>query len=175
MALKNFVEDVLANCNAIPHTSDFHVRVWNNQLAYANENQLQSYKWPAIFPEFIFEGASHDAEGMTVRDCTVRFHIVHEQYNVEGEMEQNLDVFSLRDLVLQYFSKWHKDTTGYPYNFSPFQYSGEQMQYDHTQLYEYIVEFRTTFSEILGTYATTQQTNGTIQTIITNVSHGTPN
>ena len=175
MALKNFVEDVLNNCLAIPYANGLHVRVWNNQVAYAEEGKLQSYQWPAVFPEFIFEGGGHDANGMTIRDCTVRLHIVHELYNVEGSMEQNLDVFLLRDLVLQYFSKWHKDTTGYPYQFSPFQYSGEQQQYDHSQLYEYILEFRTSFSETLGTYQNTNQTNGIIQTIITNVSHGTPN
>jgi len=175
MALKSFIQDILDACVAIPYTEPLFVRVWNNQVAYSVEGTLQSYRWPAIFPEVIFEAGNHDANVMTVRDCTVRLHIVHQLYNTEGSMEQNLDVFDLRDLVLQYFSKWHKDTTGYPYNFTPFQYSGEQPQYDHTQLYEYILEFRTTFSQELGNFANTSQTNGTIQTIITNVSHGTPN
>jgi len=168
MALKMFVNDVLTYCESIPNADPLHVRVWNNQTQWMQDGTLQAVPLPAIFPEFVFNGGVHDAEYMTARDMTVRFHIVTELLNTEGSFEQNLKIYDLRDLVLQYFTKWHKDTTGLPYNFTPFQLVGEQPQYDHTNLYEYVIEFSTYFNQVLGTAQSLTQTSGVFTDLILN-------
>jgi hypothetical protein len=91
-----------------------------------------------------------------------------EQLNSEGSFEQNMSIYDMRDLVLQFFTKWHYDTTGFPYEFTPFQLIGEQPQYDHTNLYEYVLEFSTYFSQALGTAQQLQQTQGTFTDLIIN-------
>ena len=166
MALRLFIQGVLNYTETIPNVEPLHVRVWNNQVQGMIDQSIQAIPLPAVFVEFVFNGGGHDAEYLTARDMTVRFHIVTELLNTEGSFEQNMKIYDLRDLILQYFTKWHVDTAGLPFNFTPFQLVGEQPQYDHTNLYEYVIEFSTYFSQALGTAQQIQQTQGTFTDLI---------
>ena len=169
MGLKLFVNKILDHAEAIPVSGGtFHVDIWNNQVQYMRDQQLEAVRLPALFVELQFSNGGHDAERMTAREVQVRLHIVMEKMNAEGYFGRNTDIYDLRDLVLQYFSKWHTSTAGNQYDFTPFQYTGEQPQYDHDNLYEYVLEFSTTFSQVLGNYQDTQLTQGQINTIIIN-------
>jgi hypothetical protein len=166
MGLKLFINSILTHAEAIPVSGGtFHVDIWNNQVQFMRDQTIEAIPLPALFVEVLFSDGGHDAERMTARQVQVRLHIVMEKMNVEGYFGRNTDIYDYRDLVLQYFSKWHASTAGYPYDFTPFQYTGEQPQYDHDNLYEYVLEFSTNFSQILGNYQDTQLARGQINDI----------
>jgi len=169
MGLKLFVNDIITHAEAIPVAGGtFHVDIWNNHVQFMRDQTLEAFPMPALFIEVQFTNGGHDAERMTVRECQIRLHIVMEKLNTEGNFARNTVIYDYRDLVLQYFSKWHKSTVGYPYEFTPFQYTGEQPQYDHDNVYEYVLEFSTTFSQLLGNYQDINTAQGTITTITIN-------
>lgn len=169
MGLKLFVNKIITHAESIPVMGGtFHVDIWNNHVQFMRDQTLEAFPMPALFIEVLFSGGGHDAERMTTREVTVRLHIVMEKLNSEGYFGRNTDIYDMRDLVLQYFSKWHSSTAGSPYDFTPFQYSEEQPQYDHDNVYEYVLEFRTMFSQVLGNYQDINQSQGVITEIIIN-------
>lgn len=169
MGLKAFVNNILTHAEAIPVSGGtFHVDIWNNQVQFMRDRTIEAIPLPALFVEVLFTNGGHDAERMTTRDVQVRLHIVMEKLNTEGTFARNTVIYDYRDLVLQYFSKWHVSTGNNPYEFTPFQYTGEEPQYDHDNLYEYVLEFSTTFSQVLGNYQDINLTQGTITSIIIN-------
>lgn len=169
MALKAFVEKILYHASTAPITGGVaHVDIWNNQVQYMRDQTIEAIALPAIFVEVLFTEGAHDGEQMTTRQCQLRLHIVMEKLNTEGTFARNLVIYDMRDVVLQWFSKWHETNYGYPYDFTPFQYTGESPQYDHDNLYEYVLEFSTMFSEVMGNYQQSQETQGTITEIILN-------
>lgn len=168
MGLRIFVDKLLDLAESIPVAGGFHVDIWNNQVQYMRDQQIEAIPLPALFVEVLFSSGGHDADVLTTREVQVRAHIVMEKMNMEGKFARNTEIYDMRDLVLQYFSKYHESVNGLSYEFTPLQYTGEQPQYDHDNLYEYVLEFSTMFSQNLGTYQTTKQTQGTITAIIIN-------
>ena len=169
MGLKAFVNNILTHAVAIPVAGGtFHVDIWNNHVQFMRDQTLEAFPMPALFVEVLFSEGGHDAEQMTTRQVQVSLHSVMEKLNAEGYFARNTDIYDYRDLVLQYFSKWHVSTAGNLYEFTPFQYTGEQPQYDHDNVYEYVLEFSTMFSQVLGNYQNINQTQGTITTITIN-------
>lgn len=126
-------------------TQTMYVRVWNNHLA--TEKAGQSYDWPkpAAFVEFITPVDFNQlGGGFRSADLGVRVHLIHEYYNQDGTFEQDLEVFDYRDKILAKLSLYEPTACG------PLTGVSEQQDYDHDNLYHYIIDFACNFTDSKG-------------------------
>lgn len=153
MGIKDPILDVMHRLEAIDVTNGdgktikLYTRIWNNQMQLTQNGQLYDYPKPAAFVETLvpmfWEVMSG---GMGVRNSEIGFniHLIHEFYNQDGTFEQNLPVFDLRDKVLIQLS-----------GFQPMGCSGlmcirEEQDYDHNNLYHYIMGFIADYIEAIN-------------------------
>lgn len=126
-----------------------HVRIWNNQLDYEKGGQLQNYPKPAFFLEIV-SPADFVILGEGYRSCDINFrvHLVHEFMNAtgvdEGTFEQDLVVFDLRDQVIELLTRFA------PIGCGPLECMQEAFDYAHDNLYHYIMDFVTNFTDGAG-------------------------
>ena len=125
------------------------IKIWNNQIEKSKEkdengSSLYAINYPALFVEFTapYE-ISQLGDGFQIYDpLDIRIHIAHNQLDsMDGEMEQNIDVFALKQQVfiaLQTFM---------PEGCVAFCRIAEEPDYDHPDLYHYVQTFRTNFIE----------------------------
>lgn len=130
-------------------TTTPHVRVWNNQLDYEKEGQLQNYPKPAFFLEVV-SPAVFSVLGEGYRSCDINFrvHIVHEYMNSDGveagNFEQDLAIFDLRDQVIELLTRHTPPGCG------PMECMQESPDYAHDNLYHYVLDFITNFTDGAG-------------------------
>lgn len=116
------------------------VRIWNNQVSYMREN-----KYTLIMPALLIEvvnGISWDqlGVGMLSADVGFRIHIVHEFLDdMEGNFEQDMAVFEIRDSVIQLLSAFAPSGCG------DLNLTAEEQSYDHDNVYEYTLTFTANF------------------------------
>jgi hypothetical protein len=133
--IKATITDLLARLETI---TDFKlVRVWNNQLKMLDK--LEAIPFPAAFLEIVApEQLLSIGAGVTAGDLKIRIHVCHDHYDSQdGTMGQDLDIFDLKDKVVKSLSSYA------PTACSALQRTGESQNYDHDNLYEYLVEFAT--------------------------------
>jgi hypothetical protein len=133
------------------------VQLWNNQLdslkgADTETNINYSFSLPALFIEFLNLDTEQLGNGNQVyASLMVRIHILHRQEDAgDGTMEQNLSVLTLRDpvqLALQNFR---------PSGASEFIRQKQQMDYNHNNVYHYVMDYGCTFIDTI----TSQPVNG---------------
>lgn len=124
-----------------------YVRVWNNQLKLDRQGQVESFPKPALFLEVVTP-VQYEIIGQGYRDADVNFriHIIHEYYN-DGDgvtFEQDLAVFDLRDqliALLTYFT---------PAGCGPLVSVAEEQDFDHDNLYHFVVDFLCNFTDAKG-------------------------
>ena len=120
-------------------------RIWNNQLRDIKDGK--SYEWPrpAAFVEVI-SPATFETIGLGFRsaDLGIRIHLVHEYFNMDGSMEQDLAIFDLRDKVIASLSQYCPTACG------PLNCTNEEQDYDHDNLYHYVCEFVCNFIDSKG-------------------------
>jgi hypothetical protein len=66
---------------------------------------------------------------------------VHEYLNEDGTFEQDLEIFDLRDKILALLSQYQ------PTACSPLACISEEQDFDHDNLYHYILSFITNFTD----------------------------
>lgn len=66
--------------------------LWNNQLPYNAENE--SFEFPCVFIEFAQLESVDLQAGVMMYDCTMRFHIGFENYQL-----QDLSMFAIKDSI----------------------------------------------------------------------------
>lgn len=135
--IKEAIQSILSQIETL--TVFQHVRVWNNQVADENDGQLYDFPKPAAFVEvrtpnsFLPLGGAYSQS-----DITVAIHIVHEQFDAgNGTFEQNFDVFDLRKQLIASLTNFQPSQCGRLFKTAEFQ------DYDHTNIYHYIVEWMT--------------------------------
>lgn len=140
--IKQSIQDMLT---ALTNTAQFNfVAVWNNHVERLDGTGY-SFNSPAAFVELENLTPMRLATGVTSTDTIVRIHIVHyELAAADGTLDQNLNVFDYRDAVKVAFTGL-KVT-----NFSALQYYAEQQDYDHSNVYHYIIEFIGNFVDTKG-------------------------
>jgi len=120
-------------------------RIWNNQLRDIKEGK--SYEWPrpAAFVEVI-SPATFEIIGLGIRavDLGIRIHLIHDYYNMDGSMEQDLIIFDLRDQLIAAMSQYCPTACG------PLNCTHEEQDYDHDNLYHYVCEFVCNFIDSKG-------------------------
>lgn len=136
--IKQPLTDILTRLTTIQvlnldhQTVGLYTRIWNNQI------NSESYTWPtpAAFVEFVTPVTFEQmGQGLLNADLGVKIHLINVFYNQEGTFEQDLDVFGLRDSIISKMSAYCPTACG------PLNLINESQDYDHTNVYHYVMEF----------------------------------
>jgi hypothetical protein len=131
--------------NGNGNTVDLYARVWNNQIENEKAGETYLYPKPAAFIEItspvIFEEIGQNFRSA---DIGITIHLVHEYYNQDGTFEQDLQVFDLRDQVIAALSQFKPTGCGQMVA------TGEQQDFDHDNIYHYIISFVCNFIDSKG-------------------------
>lgn len=139
--------DLLAQVRAsIPEFNFVHI--WNDQFSQIEEGSSYSFPFPNCFIEIVSPNNYEPiGRGYASGELLVRFHIGHEEYDAGGgNMEQNTNVFTLRNKVVNKFNNFQPIAT------SSLMRVNEQQDYAHTNIYHYIVDFKCSFIDSLGSW-----------------------
>lgn len=138
MSLKPAIQDILTRLETVADLK--HVRVFNNQFDQLETGDTITFPFPCAFVEVLPQQFGQLGGGYQQSDVDFRIHIGHEQYDAGGgTFEQNLDVFDLRDAVYQALAGYRPTMCGELFKVN------EQQDYTHTNVYHYIMDFRTSF------------------------------
>jgi len=131
--------------NGDGNTVDLYSRVWNNQIRYEEDGKLYNFPKPAAFVEIV-SPATFETLGQGYQSCDIGFkiHLSHENYNNEGTFEQDLLIFDLRDHVRALLTAYR------PTNCGPLNCISEQQDYEHSNVYHYIIDFVCNFTDTTG-------------------------
>jgi hypothetical protein len=123
-----------------------HVRIWNNQVRFEHEGKQTNFIKPAFFLEVVNDVQYEElGKGFQAADVGFRVHIVHEYYDAQdGTFEQDLPIFDLRDKVRAKLSLVEVTACG------PLCVVREGQDYEHTNIYHYIIEFVCNFIDSKG-------------------------
>lgn len=123
-----------------------YVRVWNNQLDYDREGRIESFPKPAYFVELVSpQPYEIMGEGYRNTDLAIRIHIIHEFYNAsDGTFEQDLPVFDNRDQLVELLTRYTPPGCG------PLECMAESQDYQHDNLYHYMLDFIANFIDDKG-------------------------
>jgi len=134
--------------NAELQTVGLFTRIWNNQIARQDDGSGYAFARPAAFVEVIND-AQFEQAGLGIRsvDLVFKIHLVHDYYNGDGSMEQDLVIFDLRDKILAP----DKGLSQFiPTSCSPLNCVREEQEYDHDNTYHYVMDFVCNFIDSKG-------------------------
>jgi hypothetical protein len=150
--IKQPIQDILTRLATIQVVNQDHQtvnlfsRIWNNHLRDIRDGK--SYEWPrpAAFVEVI---TNFEIIGLGFRsaDLGIRIHLIHDYFNADSTFEQDLTIFDLRDQILSAktgLSQYCPTACG------PLNCIGEEQDFDHDNLYHYILNFICNFTDIKG-------------------------
>jgi len=160
--LKPVITDILAKLATIQVVNQdglsvpIYAHVWNNQLAYVEDGKGYSWPRPAAFIEIV-SPASFEVIGLGFRsaDIGIRIHLIHDFFDAQdGTYEQDLTIFDLRDKIISAHNVNPNVQSGLsqycPTACGPLNCIAESQDYDHGNLYHYICEFITNFTDSKG-------------------------
>lgn len=144
--IKTALQDVLLQARTVAGVQ--YAAVFNNQVKDEEKGKTFDFPKPAILVEIDTPNQGVQTLGInnvTVSELTWRLYIVHEQLDaMNGTLDQNLDVYDLRDAVKVAF-------TGFkPKNCSYWQYAEESQDYAHNNIYVYSIAFRCSYVDTKG-------------------------
>lgn len=145
------IKDILAALTTINvinqdgYSVPLYTRVWNNQIKSEEEGKLYDFPKPAAFVEIV-SPITYIEAGMNFlnTDININVHLVHEYYNLDGTYEQDLVIYNLRDAVIRLLNSFT------PTACSNMTCNGERMNYDHDNLYHYILSFDCNYMDSKG-------------------------
>lgn len=140
MSLKNVITDIMDKLREIEEIQFVHV--YNNQFQLMQDQNVYSFPFPCAFVEIISQPFLQIGGGYQHSDLDIRIHIGHNEYDsADTNMEQNFNVYSLRDLVVKKLSLYKPSMCSELFKIN------EQQDYAHSNIYKYIVDFRTGFTD----------------------------
>lgn len=150
--IKDTITDVLAKIktatvvNPDGSTVTPYVRIWNNQLQDERDGKTYDYPKPAFFVEIVNPSVYQImGEGYRNSDVVIRVHLVHEYMNADaGGYEQDLPVFDLRDQTIELLTRYE------PAGCGPMECVSEEADYNHDNLYHYVMDFVCNFTDDKG-------------------------
>ena len=149
--IKQPLQDVLAELakldvqNQDGQTVKLYSRVWNNQVEFEAAGESYVFPKPAAFVEVVNNPVYEEiGVGFASADILFRIHLVHEYYNQDGTFEQDLAIFDLRDRVVALLSHYKPTACGLMVRTS------ETASYEHTNIYEYLIDFVCNFTDSKG-------------------------
>jgi hypothetical protein len=142
--IKQPILDILTKLKDV--TEIQYIRIWNNQVKHEDEGKIYDWPKPAVFLEVISSPQWQEmGNGYQGADIGWRLHLVHEQFDAQdGTFEQNLAVFDIRDNIVRKLSFYEPTGCG------PLVKRSEGFDYDHTQIYVYVIDFTCFFIDSKG-------------------------
>jgi hypothetical protein len=127
--------------------SGVHVRLWNNQVEFSEAGEQILFTYPAVFIDFPNIPWKQGGKGTqrTDEEFFIRLHICSENTNT-SEGEEDLAVFDLRDQVYLAVQDFKPTQSG------KLMRSNEGMDTKHTNVYEWIMDFKATFQDTLAQF-----------------------
>lgn len=153
----DLIEEILAKLRLITDLKT--VLIWNNQFQYIDDGSSYSFSMPCAFVEVQTPNTQDIAGAYQGSDIEITVHIGQDFYNTATYMEQNVTIFTLRDLVIKSLSHF-TPTTG-----SLFKKISEEQDFEHTNVYHYKITYKTHWIDnaaVLEQLFTTPPTNLTI-------------
>lgn len=154
MPLATVYTDVLSYLSAINvadnegGTSALNAMVYNNQPERREQGQGYDYQTPAAMVEILPEPANLiGANGTQAYDLTIRVRVEHNYLNNPdglSDIDRNMAVFAIRDKVIR--KLMNKQPTGC----GPIAYVTEQPDYNHTNTYLHLIDFKCHYIETLS-------------------------
>lgn len=135
--IKAPIQDILNYIESNPSGTIKYARVFNNQFQQMEDQSVETFPFPCAFVE-VLNPANYlnIGVGITASDIVFRIHVGQVEYDAtDGTMEQNLTIFDLRDEVITRLSNYE------PTACSMLQKVGEQQDYQHTNVYVYVIDF----------------------------------
>lgn len=113
------------------------VSVYNKQIQKLINGNGYSYNLPACFIEIIESNAYQIGCNLSASDLDILFHIAVDALDsADGYLDQNIYCFVLRNEVKKLFNLFRLPTGGC------MQWINEDQDYDHDNVYHYVVRFR---------------------------------
>ena len=130
------------------------VTIWNNQIKQWSTGSTFPVQSPCCLIETDLGTASAMGRGVTLyRDVKIKFHIVDWQLDAgDGTLDQNLEVFAWRDLLKTYMERFFPLHCGAMTTFC------EEQDFEHTAIYHYKITFKTSLSDLKGSWLDPGQT-----------------
>ena len=153
------LQDILTKLTAIKvanldgQTVSLHARIWNSQLDFMEDGSGYLFPRPAAFVEVVND-VQYEIMGQGFRnaDISFRIHLIHDFYNNDGTYDQDLGIFDLRDQVLA--NSNNPDNAGLsfyvPTDCTPLICVSETQEYNHKNVYHYILNFVANFTDSKG-------------------------
>lgn len=121
------------------------VKIYNSHIERIIRGQMSKPSGPTCFVEIEEENVKQLGKQITASDLTIKFHILQTELDSsDGQLDQNLSIFSLRDTVKRWFSGFKLSKGG------RFLWNNEDEEYRHINIYHYILSFRTYFIDLVS-------------------------
>jgi hypothetical protein len=150
--IKDPIRDILAKLTTLQvvnqdsQTVALYARIWNRQPEYEEQGKGFVYPKPAGFLEIV-NPINYQVIGQGYRsaDPIFRIHVIHEFYDAaDGTFEQDLPIFDLADEVTALLSGFT------PAGCGPMNCMSESQDYQHTNIYHYLLDFVCNFTNSKG-------------------------
>lgn len=114
------------------------VAVFNDQIKRSKSGKGYNYWDPSVFIQIKSSNEGSYGDQLTFAEFDVTFHI--SMYQLNGwdlaSLDENLYIFHLRNLIKSNFSLFQPPQCG------PFNWKGEEQQFDHDQIYTYRLSYK---------------------------------
>ena len=126
--------------------------LWNNQLELLLQGEAIVFPRPAAFVEVVPFSLQTIGLGVRSAELTLRIHLIHDFYNMDGTYDQDLTIFDLRDMVLaNHDNPVNPGLSGFvPSGCGSLNCSQETPDSNHGNLTHYILDFNCNFTDSKG-------------------------
>lgn len=169
--LSDMTDGVIAETYLPDKTKLFQwIDIWNAQTEKMHEGDFPTVK-PCIYIEVDLGDGTNLPSAITLySDVRIKFHIV--DWQIDGSVQAgglvgtnnriaglgtNLEIFKWRDMVKAAMDKYRAGNFGTMAVIKDFQ------DFNHTGIYHYVIEFKTSFSDLKGSYYDPEQTKWVVR------------
>lgn len=149
--IKQPIQDVLARLSNLDVRGrdgvdkKLYCRIWNNQIRDRGEAREYDYSTPACFVEVVNpQEYKLIGQGYRAADLVFRLHIEHEYYNADGTFEQDLEIYDLRDKIVELMQHFKPTACGQMVVVE------EVQNYDHDNVNTFLIDIITHFIDDVG-------------------------
>lgn len=127
---------------------------WNDQIKQWKTGKGFPTQKPCCFVEVDKGKAASMGLGVSLyKDVCVKVHLIDWQIDAgDGTLDENVEVEFYRDATITALSKF------FPLHGGCLNMESEDQDYEHTGVYHYIIEFKTSFSDLQGSILNPDQT-----------------
>lgn len=123
-------------------------QIWNNQLDRMVSGDGYAFPRPAAFIEIV-NPVTYEVIGLGMRsaDLGIRIHLIHDFFNADGTYDEDLKIFDIRDQILAPDNGLSQFC---PTGCGTMNCVSEEQDYEHDNVYHYILDFVCNFTDTKG-------------------------